>query len=374
MYKTLIVLFSIFATVSCMSKTSKETDIDSIIYNKPVYNSEKTDKLVQPFKALAYKADYHVMAYFDGHETYESVEAFIFLKDEGYDFKAIMTKHDQSQTDYISSEHLKIKGKNGTTINRESRSTKGKFNLLNEGKDYTFSFFLEDNREVSIYYKGFQEPREANAGMTDPGGHSPNVGIPMMLRSLSGIGNDECYVKIDGKKYQITEDEEISVKPFFTGYKTYLTKEFFFSLIPSHSSFEELIYNNPNNKKIITEKPLGREEITLGDNNEILSIKHFSSISSDPNSYMIMTFNPSLPNISALKEDQQLNINFAVSYNNSDKEEVHGIISIEKSVDGETTMLLLPQYPQWAKENRNMEYKIVVDGENVSTTGKNINL
>lgn len=359
-----IILFFIFS-FSSIGKVVSEAK-----YN-PVYNQADLDKLILPFKGLAYKADYHVMAYFNGHDVYESVEAFIFIKDDGYEFKAIMTDHNNRQVDYISSDALKIKGDKGTKITRKSKKTTGEFKLSKNGKDYTFSFKLEDNSKISIYYKGFTKPNVKNGGMTDPEGHSPNVGIPMMLRSFSGIGSKKCYVEIDNKRYNITVDEKISVKPFFTGYKTYLTNEFFFALLPSHITEEGIIYNDSSSREYIIETPLGYNKVTLRHNNEVENIKYYSKISRDPKSYMEINFNPALPNMAALIKSQKLLVDFNISFSNKDEVQISGKVKIEKDEEGTVQLLLSPEYPLWAKGNRQMSYDILLDNDKVNIKAYN---
>lgn len=373
MFKITPVILFVIASAGCVTAPLQHQHSVAETSEKVVYKTEDFSRLILPFKAFAYKADYHVMAYFNDHDVYEAVEAFIFLIDGTYEFKAIMTKHDQSQIDYISSERLLSKKEGGTKIVRLVKTTSGSFNLSDNGKDYDFSFALDENTQVGIHYIGFSAPGESMAGMTNPGGHSPSVGLPMMYRSHSSIGTEACYVEINGAKYSITEDPDISKKPFFTAYKTFLTNDFFFSIIPSHSTTQEVLLYIPGQEHIVLETPVGQKLVHVNEYNEVLDICYYSNISSDQDSYMQIAFFPALPNLAAMQNDQNQVIDFIVSYSNSEKNEVYGKIEIHKNVNGNISMRLIPGYPEWAGKNRVMNYDIMLTDNLVTIEAWNVN-
>lgn len=356
MIKRIIILVLCNLIFSCKSQVDSVIQEAIKINYNPVYDTNRLKSVVSPFKPFIYKADYHVMAYIDGHNEYESVEAFIFRDNESFEFKAIITDHNKDQVDYISSEKLNFSSSSNTKINRKAVMTTGDFYLAENDKDYIFDFKLEEDKTVRIFYEGLSKPSENYAGITDPTGHSPDAGLPMMYRSLSSMGSKNSYVMIDNTKYEISEDTEISKKPFFTAYKTYLTKDFIFAIIPSHSTTEKVHQYNEN--QLINENSIRKEVIKLNNNGEIREIKIYSRISSDDKSYMSIEFDPYLPNIVALDGEQTISIRFSILFSASNKKEVYGQVKLKKNINNTIFLELLPEFPVWAKENRNMIYEI----------------
>ncbi|NLK61782.1 MAG: hypothetical protein GX290_12175 [Treponema sp.] len=58
-----------------------------------------------------------MMLTFEGHPEYEAVEAFIRETPE-LEIRAVVTRHDQSQTDYFNTEDFTVPG-NGSGVERE---------------------------------------------------------------------------------------------------------------------------------------------------------------------------------------------------------------------------------------------------------------
>jgi len=59
-------------------------------------------EFIQPFDVFFRREDRHVIAFFSGHPVYEAVEAFLGRRHGRAPLvRAILTRHDQSQVDYI---------------------------------------------------------------------------------------------------------------------------------------------------------------------------------------------------------------------------------------------------------------------------------
>ena len=72
-------------------------------FSAPVGGVLLPPDVLQPFPLHFRRDDLHVMAFFQGHPTYEAVEAMIRLEADGrHSIRAIMTRHDQSQIDHIN--------------------------------------------------------------------------------------------------------------------------------------------------------------------------------------------------------------------------------------------------------------------------------
>ena len=60
-------------------------------------------EFIQPFDVFFRREDRHVIAFFSGHPVYEAVEAFLGRRHGRAPLvRAILTRHDQSQVDYIN--------------------------------------------------------------------------------------------------------------------------------------------------------------------------------------------------------------------------------------------------------------------------------
>src|SRR5579864_1243394 len=63
--------------------------------------------VIQPFFLRFTREDWHVMAFIEGHPTYEAAEAMVRAKPEGgWAIRAIITRHDQSQMDHLNEAEL----------------------------------------------------------------------------------------------------------------------------------------------------------------------------------------------------------------------------------------------------------------------------
>lgn len=344
-----------------------------VLISEPTYKKEleykkgSNNELVVPFMAFSYEADYHVILYFEGHEKYESVEAFVFDVDSEYIFRAVLTDLNNNQVDYVNSEKLLGLRNNGQTkVDRKSIFTKGNFNISENKKDCQLNFDIDENNHVDLHYIGKNIPDNKHAGMTNPGGHSPNGGLPMMFRNMSSMGTNESYVAFNQMKYYAKEDPEKSSKPWFTAYKAYFADGFIFSLIPAHITEKELLHVENNQSTIVTNNIHGNKKIFLNSLNEITKIRYFSPLSKMDESFMEISFEPALPNLVNMKANQSTVIEFAVSYYNSNSKEIYGNISIDKPSLEDIKMEFSPEFPVWAKDNRKIEYDVYLDGH-VST-------
>lgn len=330
--------------------------------------------IITPFNSLGSLASYHVIAFFEGHDKYECVEAFIYKDEQSgeYSFRAIMTDHDNQQVDYVTTEELyKVRKNSKLDIDREVKYTEGNFILDKNGIDYILQFKIDEDNEIKIVYIGRDKPDSTWGGITDPGGHSPDGGLPMMYRNRSSIGTKNSYVSINNEKYEIAIDESITHRPFFIGYSTFFSEDYYFTLLPTYESISdksEYLLNNSSDKQFTIENQSTSNIIYLNpdnDYNEIIKIRNKSSFSADKNAYMDMDFNPSFPNLNAMEVGESTKIKFAISFSISEKEEIYGYIHINKPSNEEITVKLLPSYPGWAKYNRNMIYKIILQEDKV---------
>lgn len=356
-----IILLALFIC-SCTSISNNKT-------HTPL-NYTMSNKLVVPFKGFTYRADYHLIIYLDGHKEIESVEAFIFDNNGKFDFRAVVTDHSNHQRDYVTSKKLfNLRNNESTAIERASKLATGEFSISKDMKTCSLNFSIDESNTIYLLYKGFNEPNNNYSGLTDPGGHSPDGGLPMMFRENSSIGLVDSYVEINGIKYHPVEDLENSVKPWFIAYKAYLTKGFQFALLPAHRTGEVIPQVSDGSTSLKTIH--GMEKVVYNSLYEIEKIIYSSSELGSDDAFIEVSFNPPLANIVNLVEGQGSISQFSIRFNKSENRELYGSVTIEKRSKNNIQMELIPSYPSWAEDSRRLQYSIDIKGDNYTVIAKN---
>jgi hypothetical protein len=321
--------------------------------------------VISPFDLLAYTSRYHIIGFFDGHPQFECIEAFIFHKKltSGQPFiRAILTKHDKTQIDFVNEKEL-------LRSEREVSLTKIYFDYKAKNNTASLRFTSNDGVEVFFSYKSGYSPSAKYGGLTDVRGHSPRGGLPLLYRDKSGVATKKCFVRFDDKKYPITMDEEISQPPFFVAYMAYFSEGYhclFFRTFEKTFSVNE--FSAADIKKNLLRLSVGpsNNDLVIKNNdgiNEIAEILCYSPVfSADRKSKIV--FNPAFPNLQAMQANQTIECRFAVYFGNS-KAEVYGDLIIHKDTQNHVSIDFIPQYPGWAKQNRNMHYDILLKRDSI---------
>lgn len=172
--------------------------------------------IAHPFKAVSTCASYHLIAWIDGHPSWESVEAFIYSESA---IRAIITRKDKSQFDIVFG---MILGEQ-TSARREWYPGEISFTIDRSGKKARLDLVTHEGDTVCVDYIGQGKPDTQHAGLCDPRGHSPDGGMPVLYREKSSIADSASSVSINGKRYAIPENVEQSVRPWFVAWSAYLS-------------------------------------------------------------------------------------------------------------------------------------------------------
>jgi|SRR5579871_3069641 len=162
---------------------------------------------VQPFLLNFRRDDFHVMAFFREHPLYEAVEAMI-SRQEGARFsvRAILTRHDQTQSDHINDAALRA-----AMAHAEREVTETDIEIQRSDHDgrprIAVAFVSQAGERIVLDVIATAPPSKAGAGLTDPGDHSPDTSLPIMLRGASSLAARESKVLIDGKNHPLAEKE-----------------------------------------------------------------------------------------------------------------------------------------------------------------------
>lgn len=335
------------------------------------------EMLLIPFKAFSYIADYHIIGFPEDHKTIESIEAFIFKRDDSYMFRAIVTGHDKKQKDFVNSKQLLTKHEMiSSGKQRDIELVDGYFEISNSENKCKLIFDTDDYKRIELHYWGHNSPDKKYGALTDPMGHSPDSGLPIMIRSKSSIGKEESYIVIDNIKQKIERDRDASEPPWFTAARVYLTEDYFFAMIPSYTKEEEPLKLSEveiNNSSFSYTTDNDVRKVYLDEaspDNRVEKIRYYCSYIKDKSSYLDLTFEPSLPNLISMEAGESVSVGFSIRYNLSDKKEIFGKLNITRNNNQFISLELNPEFPLWAKTNRNMIYEINLSSDKTTITGR----
>lgn len=212
-------------------------------YSNAESNTERSQvfdtnlSLVQPFNLFYNHYDLHVMLYFNGHPEYEAIEAMIKLKNvEKPEIQAIMTRHDQTQVDYVN-DHQQFKMRQATASGREIYYTPIEFAKSDRSVLLKFSTYKSENVVFNLHTVG--KATTTYSGLIDPEGHAKESALPVMWSSRNTLASTKSSVAIDGNTYQIPV--KIKIPLFFTGLKGYYSEDFSIGVINTGKTQLEVV-------------------------------------------------------------------------------------------------------------------------------------
>jgi hypothetical protein len=161
--------------------------------------------VVQPFFLLYRHDDLHIMGFIEGHPKYEAVEAMIQRRAAGASsIRAILTRHDQSQIDHVNDGALLVlmKGAKREIVQRPIELT---LDDTGHARSARLAFVSGDGEAVVLSLETIGPPGPERGGLTDPGGHSRDSSLPLMLRTASTLAAPTSRVIVDGVEYRLPE-------------------------------------------------------------------------------------------------------------------------------------------------------------------------
>ncbi|NML43530.1 hypothetical protein HHL11_07205 [Ramlibacter sp. G-1-2-2] len=189
--------------------------------------------LVNPIPFQYVDDDWHVIAYFSGHPEFECVEAMFSARGDGtYSVRAILTRHDQVQVDYVNDPAL-LKGETGPERVRVLRAIE--VTLDGQGGLPTAEVRFESlaNGLVVLKVACASPPDPSRGGLTDPGAHALGTSLPMMWRHSSAVAGPDSSVHIAGVRYPIPETFRRG--PHFVALRGFYTRGFHMAAIRNES-------------------------------------------------------------------------------------------------------------------------------------------
>lgn len=159
--------------------------------------------VIQPFFLRFSLDDWHVMAFIEGHPAFEAVEAMVRARPGGggWAIRAIITRHDQSQMDHLNEAELTA-AMRGALREVFARDIDFTLDLAPPQPRARLAFVSGEDEPVVLSLTALGPPDSANAGLTDPGGHSAGSSLPLMWRGASTLAGDDTWVEIAGRRYE----------------------------------------------------------------------------------------------------------------------------------------------------------------------------
>jgi hypothetical protein len=327
---------------------------------------ENADAFVPfPFHLITYTSDHHIIAFFDGHDVYESVEAFIFPEDDrGLPIHAILTRHDNSQVDYINRESM-------LSPIRDSHTADIDFDYRDRGKAAMLSFADERGNAWKLIYLADYAVSSEWGGLIDVGGHSPDSSMPLFCYDEAGIASEGSYVSENGKKYAIALDRQASKPPFFIAYRAYVSKGYNAAIFLAGEACERLerfsVKDGTDKAAYFNDGVTQTAELEWkGPVPEVRSITASSGIYS-PDRSVTVRFNPPLPNFHAMAPGTECLVRFDISFDTTE-DLVYGTIRVNKQDNETVEMEMQPAYPAWAARTRRMLYRLTEESDQLKSS------
>lgn len=321
--------------------------------------------LPQPFSLHYERYDYHVMLTFEGHPEYEAVEAFIRETPE-LEIRAVVTRHDQSQTDYFNTEDFTVPG-NGSGVERERMYAPMTYERggTKKAPSVSLSFTTKTGEAVAFFLEATSAPMKKYGGMIDPGSHSAATSLPVMFCEGSSLASEESFISFDGVRYDIPI--LVDAAPFFTGYKGYYSEAMRIAVIRSGSSQIEFTRVPdqfvPGEKWVFMEDGVPQEwTITKRHGSSVyvsgpdrvlrcmvsgnrVGLLSIACTSDDPDMTFIVDFDKPV-RISGGEGSRNTETEFSLSIAGK-KRVVTGTVSVESDA-AQTRIVLSPRSPDWA--------------------------
>lgn len=309
--------------------------------------------LVNPIPFQYVDDDRHVIALFSGHPEFECIEAmFSSCSDGTFSTRAILTKRDQTQIDFVNETALLTSelGLERTRLLRDIEVTLDERGALPVTE---IRFESHEGELVALRVACASAPDPSRGGVTDPGSHALGSSLPLMLRRASALAGPSSSVHIAGLRYPIPE--LVRKGPHFVAHQGYYTQGFHmaairngsrsFRVLRQPSAFrvgEQWVYDTASGQLIYEIQ--SRENQTL---------RIASSAKQVETVYAVATANGLAVSEIVLQafhaEDKGAAISFGQSNEFSIRVEAHaGVVSGATFAPDANSLILEPQSPAWA--------------------------
>ena len=321
-------------------------------------------EFIQPFDVFFRREDRHVIAFFSGHPVYEAVEAFLGRRHGRAPLvRAILTRHDQSQVDYINDRATVAERCAGASRSaREVHFAPVTFEVSGPPDALRVGLRLMSapGEEIALDFHAAGPVGAEFGGLTDPLGHAPDV-LPLLYRDASTVASPATTIAIGGRPYAIA-------RASFTGVDAYFSEGFAIGVFTTgvadlrlleapavlavgarwtyardagRAAYE--IAERDGDRIVIVRNPDRSERITarLVDGRLHIAELRVPSASETPDE-LVLTFDPLLPDPTATGLGHDPTARFAIAV------AAHADLMTGRVEPGVAGFTLIPEDPAWA--------------------------
>ncbi len=339
----------------------------------PVVRAETTEavatpsRVLVPFELVGTRAQRHLIAWFSGHPDWESVEAFDY---GGGKIRAILTRRGGSQIDAFNYAHPDV------SSGRDWYASGIALTIVNGGKDARLEMTTPDGKSLVLSFVGEGKPNTRYGGLTDPGNHSLDTGLPAMWRKASAVSGPESSLTIDGRTYEIPMDEKISRPPFFTAYSAFLSEDFESLFVRAYGTRSVTALARPDRDaanatgegasvRLSYKTGVSTNVVTFfghGEGYGIASIVSGTGESSgvgagSATEGVELRFQPALADLASVPEGGASSSRFSIIFDGGRARAIEGTVTVART-DDRITMILRPEKPDWMRASRSIKYEI----------------
>lgn len=189
--------------------------------------------LVNPIPLQYVDDDWHVIAFFSGHPRFECVEAMFSPGADGtFSVRAILTRHDQTQVDFVNDPGL-LAGELAAERTRVLRKMEVDVGEHDGLPVVEVRFDSLENESVVLRLACASRPDPSRGGLTDPGAHALGSSLPLMWRAASAVAGAASSVHIAGVRYPMPE--VFRQGPHFVAHQGFCTQGFHMAAIRNES-------------------------------------------------------------------------------------------------------------------------------------------
>ncbi len=336
---------------------------------------------LQSFNIIFNQYDLHVMLFFDRHPEYEAVEAMIQLKNEQPLIQVIVTRHDQTQIEYINDPEIP-KLRQNSASNREIYYTP--IGFFKSDGSVVLKFLSSKGEKVVFNLHTVGKATPTFGGLIDPEGHAKESVLPVMWSARNALANTKSSITIDGKDYQIPV--KIRIPGFFTGLKGYYTEGFDIGVINTGNIKLEMVKTPEKfeigQKWLIKKRALETVyqisefdgcNFTISNmnnleringvvvNNRIMINSIEVMTSPESKEKMVVRFFPVLSELSGMLDTERDSASFQIDINEHQKV-IQGKIEMKRE-NGRVIINFTPAKPRWAI-SRALHFEITMESNN----------
>lgn len=324
--------------------------------------------VVQPLPIVFRRDDLHAILFIEGHSEVESVEALIRWR-SGMEplVKAILTRHDQTQVDYISDIDVAARMQHRDL----GRATHHAYiEHARDGAQVAVAFSSASGERVEMVILPLGDPSAQWAGLKDPGRHGDASALPIMVAHRSAPAAPESRVTIGGVPYRVASRSATPGAP--AGLLGYVSRDFCLGVLVATRrdvtlvsapaairSGGQWIYRDAEgerayaitqvwNNDFLVER--AGERILMACADGRLGVERIllpaEAAPGRPGSTLGFHFKPALPLFSSAEEGSVADVGFSVSVDHL-SDLVTGTVTVCRR-EGALALRLAPAHPAWA--------------------------